>query len=151
LEITREIITKKGILGMQRGFWITFNRDTIPNGFYFFSYQKIKNFIENKLDSKNKFIPSISYGISGAFAGVICWATCHPFDTIKTIIQMHDLTKPTLRQVDALKSFLDDEYLKGFLKLYKGGFSSFISFGISSALFFIFYENLKKNFLFIKE
>lgn len=149
-ETIKEIQRHKGLLGLYRGFWITFNRDFLSNGVYFMTYYVCKKISSENINPNSAFYSFITYGVSGGIAGGFCWLATHPFDTIKTIIQMNDLKEPTLKIKYVLDTFTKNGYLKGILELYRGGFPSMCSLVISSALFFVYYEALKNKLAFLK-
>jgi len=51
----KKIVSTRGILGLYRGFWVTFNRDIFSYGLYFFTFFALKDSFEenNKLNSFN--------------------------------------------------------------------------------------------------
>lgn len=150
LETIKEILRHNGILGLYRGFWITFNRDFFANGIYFMTYFICKKFSSENLNRNSPFYSLITFGVSGGIAGGFCWLATHPFDTIKTIIQMNDLKEPTLKIKTVFDRFTKDGYVRGIFSLYRGGFPSMCALVISSALFFVYYEAFKERLVIIK-
>jgi len=114
------------------------------------TYYLCKKVFSENLNPNSAFYSFITYGVSGGLAGGFCWLFTHPFDTIKTIIQMNDLREPTLKIIYVFDKFTKDGILKGILGLYRGGFPSMCSLVISSALFFVYYEGLKSRLDFLK-
>lgn len=125
---------------------MTFNRDFFSNGVYFFVYQESKIFLEKCLENESDLFEGIKYGVSGAVAGGLCWLISHPFDTVKTIIQMNNLSEKRLKQNLVFRKFFKNGLYLGFMDLYRGGLPSFCSLVVSSCLFFIIYEKSKKYF-----
>jgi len=150
LETIREIRKIRGIFGLFRGFWVTFNRDTLANGAYFMTYYVLKEFSKENMKLNSSFLFLLTHGFSGGVAGAVCWIFIHPFDTIKTIIQVNDMNAPTLKIRDVYMTLTYNKgIISGFYNLYRGGFPSLCYLVLSSAIFFIFYEKFKQKFNFI--
>jgi len=114
------------------------------------TYYLCKKVFSENLNPDSHFYSPIVFGVSGGAAGGFCWLFSHPFDTIKTIIQMNDLKEPTLKIKTVFDRFTINGYISGILDLYRGGFPSMCALVISSALFFVYYEAFKKRLEFIK-
>jgi hypothetical protein len=62
--LLKENFKKRGILGLYKGFWVTFNRDVLSYGLYFMSFYIHRDYlIENNV--YNSFRIMIAGGISG--------------------------------------------------------------------------------------
>lgn len=139
----REVINQRGFPGLFRGFWITLNRDFISGGVYFLAYYLCKMISAEYLNPEFPLHSIVTFGLSGGIAGGISWFVTHPLDTIKTIIQMGDMKKKTLKQKEVVNLLLEEGYVKGILNSYRGGFPSFLCYVVGCSTFFIVYEKMK--------
>ncbi|XP_076952035.1 mitochondrial arginine transporter BAC2-like [Bidens hawaiensis] len=86
LSVARTIITTEGWRGMYRGLTITALRDAPSHGFYFWTYE----FMREKLhpgcrkSGQERFNTML---FAGGLAGVASWVCCYPLDVVKTRIQ----------------------------------------------------------------
>ena len=103
-----DIRRKNGIFGLWRGFLSTVLRDGPGLGFYFISFEYLKNNLPfGPQDIRTKLI-------AGSLAGINYWIYAVPLDTIKTRIQSPYSTNSSL--VENIKLI----YLEGgFLGMYK--------------------------------
>ena len=139
------MLTHRGYPGLFRGFWITFNRDFISGGVYFLIYYICKRISIGQLSQESAFYSLITFGIPGGIAGGMSWLVTHPFDTIKTIIQMGDIKENTIKQKEVIDKLSQEGYLKGILSSYRGGLPSFLCYIVGCSTFFIVYEKMKMN------
>jgi hypothetical protein len=63
-QTVRRIVGAKGLAGLYQGFWVTFNRDVLSYGLYFYTYYRLKDTWERKGKS-NAFRLMLAGGISG--------------------------------------------------------------------------------------
>jgi hypothetical protein len=63
--VLKDIIRAKGLFGIFRGYWITFNRDVTGYGLYFFSYYAMRDYGEMHKMLNSIFLLTIG-GISGS-------------------------------------------------------------------------------------
>lgn len=84
--VARSIIKREGLKGLYRGFGITILRDAPAHGFYFWTYEYMRE----------KFHPGCRKNgqeglrtmlVAGGLAGVASWVSCYPLDVIKTRLQ----------------------------------------------------------------
>ncbi|KAJ0755475.1 putative mitochondrial carrier protein [Helianthus annuus] len=86
LSVARSIITTEGWRGMYRGLTITALRDAPSHGFYFWTYE----FMREKLHPGCRKSGQESFNtmlVAGGLAGVASWVCCYPLDVVKTRIQ----------------------------------------------------------------
>lgn len=136
--IGREIYASQGLLGLYRGFWVTFNRDCFSYGLYFWVFYKLKDFFKAR-GTLNDF----KLMFAGGLAGVATWGATYPFDTLKTLIQTRlsnqaNNSEKTLTQFEAYK-FLRAETASNVTCLFNGVTVSLVRAFIWSAV--IFYTN----------
>lgn len=115
----RDIIRKKGIFGLFKGYFVTINRDLIAFGIYFLFFFASKDYLEEQ-GKYTHFNIMLTGGIAGKwyylnFPGILNWGITYPFDTIKTIIQ-GDLTDNKLKQIDVIKKLFRESGYKGFFR-----------------------------------
>lgn len=66
LTVIKEIIAKKGITGLYRGFWVTFNRDVVSYGVYFLVFYSVKEFLKD-----HNMVSSFSIMMTGGITGIV--------------------------------------------------------------------------------
>ena len=106
-QATRSILSRYGISGMYRGFWVTSWREVPAFGFYFALYDFAKDRINSLIarftgvDEKTAISgfanPSHAWmasALAGGITGASTWAMIYPFDIIKTKIQTAPLDTP---------------------------------------------------------
>ncbi|WCJ40745.1 Mitochondrial substrate carrier family protein [Euphorbia peplus] len=86
VSVAKSIIRKEGLRGIYRGFGITILRDAPAHGFYFWTYEYMREQLhpgcrKNGQESLNTML------VAGGLAGVASWASCYPLDVIKTRLQ----------------------------------------------------------------
>lgn len=86
VDVARSILRKEGLRGMYRGFTITVLRDAPAHGFYFWTYEYMREHLhpgcrKNGKESLRTML------ISGGLAGVASWVCCYPLDVVKTRLQ----------------------------------------------------------------
>jgi len=62
--VLKDIIRAKGLLGIFRGYWVTFNRDVTGFGLYFYCYYALRDYGE-----KHKYLNSIFLLTIGGVSG----------------------------------------------------------------------------------
>jgi len=121
----KNIIRKKGIIGLYKGYIVTLNRDLIAYGIYFWFFFSSKDWLEKK-GKYTHFNIMMTGGIAGNkifififiyfyVKGILNWCITYPFDTIKTIIQ-GDLSDKKLKQIDVAKILLRKSGIKAFFR-----------------------------------
>jgi solute carrier family 25 carnitine/acylcarnitine transporter 20/29 len=131
-ELLVSIIRKEGLVGLYRGFWVTFNRDFLSFGIYFYSYFKIKDCYEERNSLTN-----LKLLFAGGVSGVMSWLITYPFDTLKTVIQTQNQER-YLKQIEAY-SLISKETNSKFYCIFKGLTPTLIRAFIVNAV--IFYTN----------
>ncbi|GKB85792.1 mitochondrial arginine transporter BAC2 [Tanacetum coccineum] len=111
LSVAKNILKTEGYRGLYRGLTITALRDAPAHGFYFWTYE----FMREKLYPGCRGSGQESFDtmlIAGGLAGVASWMCCYPLDVVKTRLQAQ--TPTTLKYngiVDCLrKSVTNDGY-----------------------------------------
>ncbi len=88
IDFFKKTYAKEGLSSCLRGFTSTFARDATASFFYFSTYELLKR----------KFVfgasePSATATfMAGGFAGIMNWAACIPIDTLKTRLQVSEVT-----------------------------------------------------------
>jgi len=65
-DLYKKIVANRGLLGLYRGFWVTFNRDFVSCGIYFSTFFSLKDYFEEK-----KKFTSVNIMLAGGIAGII--------------------------------------------------------------------------------
>lgn len=156
LDVLQKTSRSEGIRGFYRGFGAILVGGTPGTILYLCSYDLIKKrlALDNKakspsLISNNEFLIHFS---SGMLAETIACLVYVPVDVIKERLQVQQIPSTDFRAScqaipykgswDALKNILQTEGING---IYKGYGATLASFGPFSALYFVFYEQLKQN------
>ncbi|KAM0717959.1 hypothetical protein Q7P37_006291 [Cladosporium fusiforme] len=95
--VTKETWQTGGLRGLYLGGGITSVRDAVGYGFYFWSYELSKRYVQQYTASNNPSSSlshtqeALSVLLCGGLAGVATWVSIFPLDVIKTRLQTHDL------------------------------------------------------------
>ncbi|PKI78447.1 hypothetical protein CRG98_001159 [Punica granatum] len=112
LSVARSIFHTKGLRGMYRGLGITVLRDAPAHGFYFWTYEYMREqFHPGCRKSGQESLRTML--VAGGLAGVASWICCYPLDVIKTRLQAQSPLAPLKYNgiVDCLrKSVREDGY-----------------------------------------
>jgi solute carrier family 25 carnitine/acylcarnitine transporter 20/29 len=84
LDCIVQTLRSEGVRGLYRGFIVTCCREVPSYGVYFLSYDKLNDYMTEKL----KFQSTISVVIAGGVAGSLSWLSVYPVDVIKTNLQI---------------------------------------------------------------
>ncbi|XP_065866036.1 mitochondrial arginine transporter BAC2 [Euphorbia lathyris] len=93
VSLAKSIIRKEGLRGIYRGFSITILRDAPAHGFYFWTYEYMREQFhpgcrKNGQESLGTML------VAGGLAGVASWVSCYPLDVIKTRLQAQTQSSP---------------------------------------------------------
>ncbi|KAG0742392.1 hypothetical protein G6F57_010487 [Rhizopus arrhizus] len=92
LHSAREILKKRGIMGLYSGFKLHLLRDAVGTGVYFGGYETTK-YLLSELQNKSAG-PGIQF-LAGGICGIMCWLVVFPLDLVKSLIQKETLqTRP---------------------------------------------------------
>jgi solute carrier family 25 carnitine/acylcarnitine transporter 20/29 len=123
----RRVISVGGYRGLYQGFWVTFNRDVLSYGLYFYNYFKLKDYWEG-----NKTVTHFKLMMAGGISGILAWGVSYPFDTMKTIIQGRD---GEIKQYALLKELVCNS---GINSLFKGLSPALVrAFFVNAAVFYL--------------
>jgi solute carrier family 25 carnitine/acylcarnitine transporter 20/29 len=91
VSVAKSIFKTEGIKGMYRGLTITLLRDAPAHGFYFYTYEYMREQLhpgcrKSGQESLNTML------VAGGLAGVASWVSCYPLDVIKTRLQAQSLS-----------------------------------------------------------
>lgn len=112
MDVARTIFQREGLRGIYRGFGITALRDAPSHGFYFWTYEYMREQLHPGC-RKNGDENLRTMLVSGGLAGVASWVCCYPLDVVKTRLQAQSGIAPLKYNgiVDCLrKSVRDDGY-----------------------------------------
>lgn len=93
VDVARQIFRQEGWKGINRGFTITILRDAPAHGWYFWTYEYMREQLHPgcRKNGQETFKTML---IAGGFAGVVSWITCYPLDVIKTRLQAQSESTP---------------------------------------------------------
>lgn len=85
-DVARSILRREGLRGIYRGLSITVLRDAPSHGFYFWTYEYMREQLhpgcrKNGQESLQTML------VAGGLAGVASWVCCYPLDVVKTRLQ----------------------------------------------------------------
>ena len=143
------ILKNESWSGLYRGLIPTLIRDVPFSGIYLVLYQNLRvyaseQFVNNKnVNDNNNALPShINFSI-GFVAGSIATALTHPFDVIKTRMQVAT-SNSSSKPMEKVSSYFKDIYTKeGSVGLGRGLFLRVIKRPLSTAVIWTVYEALK--------
>ncbi|KAF2030806.1 solute carrier family 25 protein [Setomelanomma holmii] len=87
--IAKGVWRKEGVRGLYYGGGITSVRDAVGYGFYFWSYEWMKQTWTTQDDSDRETAMKVL--LCGGLAGIVTWASIFPLDVIKTRVQTQTL------------------------------------------------------------
>ncbi|XP_061359574.1 mitochondrial arginine transporter BAC2-like [Gastrolobium bilobum] len=131
--VVKSIWKKEGLRGVYRGLGITMMRDIPSHGFYFWTYEYMREQFhpgcrKSGQESLNTML------IAGGLAGVASWICCYPFDVIKTRLQAQTLSSLKYSGIfDCFKKSIKEE---GYVVLWRGlGTAVARAFLVNGAIF----------------
>lgn len=134
ISVAKGIYRTEGLKGIYRGLTITVLRDAPSHGFYFWTYEYMRE----------KFHPGCRKGgqesfrtmlIAGGLAGVASWVCCYPLDVVKTRLQAQSQSSPAKYHgiVDCFRKSVKKE---GYSVLWRGlGTAVARAFVVNGAVF----------------
>ncbi|KAK9388323.1 mitochondrial carrier domain-containing protein [Lipomyces mesembrius] len=138
LESFKDIIRKRGILGLYSGFRYHFARDALGTSLYFSVYESSKQLFS--MYNPNGGPPGpLVIAISGGLCGIFSWAVLFPLDTMKSIVQRDILTRPPGTPIKKRPFQLFNP------RMYRGLGVSIARTGLVNMTFFSIYEQLYKK------
>lgn len=138
-ELVRDIVTKNGILGLYKGFWISFVRLVPQYGIYFYSYDKFQQLFNQYYSPKTQNYANIlmQKGIAGGLAGQVCCMIGYPVDLVRTYIQYH----PESRSILGTIKYLYNEHGIGYF--HRGCSVAMLRSFVVGSFTFATYEGIK--------
>ncbi|KAG0257615.1 hypothetical protein DFQ27_005029 [Actinomortierella ambigua] len=147
----KEIVKKRGLIGLYKGAPLQIARDTLGTGVYFASYETVKRVVAQSMQHVRSPTTTTTTGGSGSggpgpmvhffaggFCGVFSWMVVFPIDLVKSVLQKEVLvTKPTYDSAWACAK--DIVRRSGIRGLYRGvGVTLVRSFPIHSMNFVVY-------------
>ncbi|KAK4754306.1 hypothetical protein SAY87_002410 [Trapa incisa] len=86
MKVARAIFRREGLRGMYRGLGITVLRDAPSHGFYFWTYEYMREQLHPGCRKSGEESLRTML-VAGGLAGVASWVCCYPLDVIKTRLQ----------------------------------------------------------------
>ncbi|KAK1434110.1 hypothetical protein QVD17_11028 [Tagetes erecta] len=134
LSVAKSIIRTEGWRGMYRGLTITALRDAPSHGFYFWTYE----FMREKLHPGCRKSGQESFNtmlFAGGLAGVASWVCCYPLDVVKTRIQAQT-PNSTVKYTGIIDCFKKSVANDGYGVLFRGlGTAVSRAFVVNGAIF----------------
>ncbi|KAJ9568360.1 hypothetical protein OSB04_004326 [Centaurea solstitialis] len=133
LSVAKNILKAEGFRGIYRGLTITALRDAPSHGFYFWTYE----FMREKLHPGCRKSGEESFDtmlVAGGLAGVASWVCCYPLDVIKTRLQAQ--TAASRKYDGIVDCFRKSVEQDGFSVLWRGlGTAVSRAFVVNGAIF----------------
>lgn len=141
--VIRRIIQRESITGLWHGLSSTLAREMLGTAVWFATYEETLAFLR-KHNSKAENTNLLA---SGAAAGFMFNLSIFPVDTIKSVIQTHDITLKTLSKLLFTQAFAKLVRRPGGIANLYNGLSITLTRSIpANALIFYVYEHLKTNY-----
>ncbi|XP_050232235.1 mitochondrial arginine transporter BAC2 [Mercurialis annua] len=134
ISVAKTIFRTEGLRGMYRGLTITILRDAPSHGFYFWTYEYMREQLHPGV-RKNGQESLKTMLVAGGLAGVASWVCCYPLDVIKTRIQSQTPSSSPKYNgiVDCFRRSVSDE---GYKVLWRGlGTAVARAFVVNGAIF----------------
>lgn len=91
-QILRDILRGGGVLGIFKGTYLSMGRDAIGYMSQFIAYQCVLNYFARQQTSEDNN-KKWHHLVAGGCAGLACWVSGYPFDTLKSIYQGEPVDK----------------------------------------------------------
>ncbi|KAL5756127.1 hypothetical protein ACOSQ2_020873 [Xanthoceras sorbifolium] len=117
VDVARSILRREGLRGLYRGFAITVLRDAPSHGFYFWTYEYMREQLhpgcrKNCQESLRTML------MAGGLAGVASWVCCYPLDVMKTRLQAQSQSSPKYSGI--IDCFRKSVKAEGYSVLWRG-------------------------------
>lgn len=134
ISVARSIFRSEGLKGMYRGLTITVIRDAPSHGFYFWTYEYMREKLHPGCRKSGQETLQTML-IAGGLAGVASWVCCYPLDVVKTRLQAQSSSSPLKYNgiVDCFQKSVKEE---GYHVLWRGlGTAVCRAFVVNGAIF----------------
>lgn len=134
LSVAKSIFQAEGLRGIYRGLTITVLRDAPAHGFYFWTYEFMREQLHPGCRKSGKeSLRTMLF--AGGLAGVASWVCCYPLDVIKTRIQAQSLS-PLPKYTGIVDCFHKSVKQEGYSVLWRGlGTALARAFVVNGAIF----------------
>ncbi|XP_021298564.1 mitochondrial arginine transporter BAC2 [Herrania umbratica] len=132
--VAKSILKTEGLRGLYRGFTITVLRDAPAHGFYFWTYEYMREQLHPGCRKSGQESLRTML-IAGGLAGVASWICCYPLDVVKTRVQAQSPSSPQKYNgiIDCLQKSVKHD---GFGVLWRGlGTAVARAFVVNGAIF----------------
>ncbi|OMO54098.1 Endoplasmic reticulum-adenine nucleotide transporter [Corchorus capsularis] len=133
VNLARNILKTEGLRGLYRGFTITALRDAPSHGFYFWTYEYMREQLHPGCRKSGQESLRTML-VAGGLAGVASWVCCYPLDVVKTRLQAQSPSSPKYSGIiDCLQKSVKQD---GFGVLWRGlGTAVARAFVVNGAIF----------------
>ncbi|GLT62188.1 hypothetical protein SLA2020_348440 [Shorea laevis] len=134
VSVAKTIFKTEGFRGMYRGLAITVLRDAPSHGFYFWTYEYMREQLHPGCrKSGQESLKTMMF--AGGLAGVASWVCCYPLDVVKTRLQAQSLS-PLPKYTGIVDCFRKSVSEDGYSVLYRGlGTAVARAFVVNGAIF----------------
>ncbi|KAK9472429.1 mitochondrial carrier domain-containing protein [Dipodascopsis tothii] len=134
IESARNIVQRRGLLGLYSGFSYGLARDCIGTALYFTVYESLKKTL--MASNGPEEVSPLVIAFSGGMCGILSWSVVFPIDTMKSIFQRDILTRPPGTPPTRRTLSLSHP------RMYRGIGASIVRTGVVNMTFFSIYERL---------
>lgn len=134
--VARSILRREGLRGIYRGLSITVLRDAPSHGFYFWTYEYMREQLhpgcrKNGQESLQTML------VAGGLAGVASWVCCYPLDVVKTRLQAQSPSPSSVLKYNGIVDcFYKSVKADGYSVLWRGlGAAVARAFVVNGAIF----------------
>lgn len=141
--VVAKIMQKEGLAGLWHGLGSTLIREMAGTAVWFATYEETLALLRKR----NPAAENTNCLLSGAAAGFMFNLSIFPIDTVKLVIQTHDVTLPALEKLkisEAVRTVVGRR--GGIANLYNGLSITLVRSIPANAVIFYVYEYLKTNF-----
>lgn len=135
-DVARSILRREGLRGIYRGLSITVLRDAPSHGFYFWTYECMREQLhpgcrKNGQESLQTML------VAGGLAGVASWVCCYPLDVVKTRLQAQSPSPSSVLKYNGIVDcFYKSVKADGYSVLWRGlGAAVARAFVVNGAIF----------------
>ncbi|XP_021911855.1 mitochondrial arginine transporter BAC2 [Carica papaya] len=134
ISVAKSIFKTEGLRGIYRGFTVTVLRDAPAHGFYFWTYEYMREQLHPGCRKSGQESLRTML-VAGGLAGVASWVNCYPLDVVKTRLQAQSPT--SLKKYNGIiDCFQKSVKQDGFSVLWRGlGTAVARAFVVNGAIF----------------
>jgi solute carrier family 25 (mitochondrial carnitine/acylcarnitine transporter), member 20/29 len=140
LDCAKQVLARRGPMGVMQGFLPTMYRNMVGVGAYFAFYEYARRAFTNNYARAPTTMEVLTAGAAGGF---MYWVLCYPLDIVKTLVQT-DALEPSKRRYQGMLHAARSLYAKEGLKGFTTGMTPALARSVpANAVGFLLYEVTK--------